>query len=71
LERIDADRLGDVLELGLPKIADGHLESSSDLPIRLLGEADRAGLGDALERSRDVDPVAHQVAVAFGVSKKV
>ena len=59
------DRLGDVLELGRAEIADRHLEPSLDLPVGLLGETDRPGLGDALEPSGDIDAVAHEVAVAL------
>ena len=47
------------------EIADRHLEPSLDLPVGLLGETDRAGLGDALEPRGDIDAVAHQVAVAL------
>ena len=64
-ERIDVDRLGDVLELGRAEIADRHLEPSLDLPVGVLGETDRPGLGDALEPRGDIDAVAHEVAVAL------
>ena len=42
LKRIDPDRLGDVLELGRAEIADREIEPPLDLPVGLLGEADRA-----------------------------
>ena len=64
-ERIDVDRLGDVLELGRAEIADRHLEPSLDLPVCVLREADRARLGDALEPRGDIDAVAHEVTVAL------
>ena len=64
-ERIDADRLGDVLELGQAEVADLQIEPAFDLAIGVLGETDRAGLGDPLEPRGDVDAVAHQVAVAL------
>ena len=35
------------------------------LPVGVLGEADRAGLGDAFQARGDIDAVAHQVAVAL------
>ena len=38
LERIDPDRLSDVLELGQAEIMDRQIEPSLDLPIGLLGE---------------------------------
>ena len=31
----------------------------------MFGETDRAGLGDTLHPRRDIDPIAHQVAVAL------
>ena len=62
-ERIDPDRLGDVLELGRAEIGDREIEPPLDLPIGVLGETDRAGLGDALQARGDIDAVAHQVAV--------
>ena len=65
LERKGANRLGDILELLRAEIADLDIEPSLDLPIGLLGEADRAGLRNAFQASSDVDAVAHQVAVAL------
>ena len=64
-ERIDPDRFGDVLELGRAEIGDREIEPPLDLPIGVLGQADRAGLGDALEPRGDIDAVAHQVAVGL------
>ncbi len=64
-ERIDPDRLGDVLELRRAEIADREIEPPLDLPIGVLGKTDRAGLRDALESRGDIDAVAHEVAVAL------
>ena len=64
-ERIDADRFGDVLELGRPKIADLEINPRLDLPVGLLGQTDRTRLGDGFNPRGDVDAVAHQIAVAF------
>ena len=64
-ERIDPDRLGDVLELGRAEIADREIEPRLHLPIRVLGQTDRAGLGDAFQPRGDIDAVAHQIAVAL------
>jgi hypothetical protein len=58
-------RLGDVLERRVAKIGHREVEASLDLPVGLLGEADRARLGDALQPRRDIDAVAHEVAVAL------
>ena len=41
-ERIDPDRLGDVLELRRAEIGDREIEPPLDLPIGVLGETDRA-----------------------------
>jgi hypothetical protein len=64
-ERVDVDRLGDVLELGSAEIGDLEIEPSLDLPVGLLGQADRAGARDALQPRGDIDAVAHQIAVGF------
>ena len=65
LQRIDPDRLGDILELGRAEIGDREIEPTLDLSIGVLGQADRAGLGDAFQPRRYVDSVAHEVAVAL------
>ena len=65
LQRIDPDRSFDVLELRRAEIGDRHIEPAAHLPIGVLGQADRAGLGDALQARGDVDAVAHQVAVGL------
>ena len=64
-ERIDPDRLGDVLELGWAEIGDGEIEPPLDLAIGVLGKTDRAGLANAFEPRGDIDAVAHQIAVLF------
>jgi hypothetical protein len=65
IERIDPDRLGDVLELDRAEVRDREIEPPLHLPISLLGETNRAGLGNALQSRGDIDPVAHQVAVGL------
>ena len=65
MQRIDPDRLSDVLELGRAEIGDRQIEPPFHLPIGVLGEADRAGRGDPLQPRGDIDAVAHQVAVSF------
>ena len=52
LKRVNPNRLGDVLELGGTEIADLEVEPRLDLPIGVLGQTDRAGLGDALQVAR-------------------
>ena len=52
VERIDPDRLGDVLELGRAEIGDGEIEPPFDLTIGVLGEADRARLSKCLRAAR-------------------
>ncbi len=65
LERINPDRLGDVLELVWAEIGDRQIEPPPHLAIGVLGETDRARLGDALQPRGDIDAVAHQVAVGL------
>jgi hypothetical protein len=64
-EQIGADRLGDILERGRAEIAHLEFKSSPDLPVSVLGETDRARLGDALQPRGDIDAVAHEIAVAL------
>jgi hypothetical protein len=47
------------------EVGDGEIEPPLDLPIGVLGQADRARHANAFEPGGDVDPVAHQVAVAL------
>ena len=63
VKRIDPDRLGDVLELGLAEIVDRDIEPALHLPIGVLGKADLAGLAIAFQPRGDVDAVAHEIAV--------
>jgi hypothetical protein len=65
IKGIHPDCLGDVLELRRAEIVDGEIEPSLDLPVGLLGQTDRAGLGKALQTCGDIDAVAHQIAVTF------
>jgi hypothetical protein len=62
-ERVDSNRLGDVLQLDRAEIADLEIEPRLDLPICVFRKADRAGLRDALQAGGDIDAVAHEVAV--------
>jgi hypothetical protein len=65
VKRIDADRIGDVLELYRAKIDHGEIKPPLHLTIGVLGEADRAGLCDAFQPRGDIDAVAHQIAVGL------
>src|SRR6516162_5029088 len=47
-ERVDVDRLGDVLESRRAEIGGLEIEPSLHLPVGLRREADRSGFGDAL-----------------------
>ena len=47
------------------EIGDREIEPPFHLPIGVLGEADRAGLGDALQPRGDIDAVAHQITVGL------
>ena len=48
-----------------PRSVDSEIEPSLHLTIGVLGEADRAGLGDAFQSCGDIDAVAHQIAVTL------
>ena len=65
IERIDPDRLGDVLEVGRAEIRDGEVKPPLHLPVGLLRHADRAGPCNSLEPRGDIDALAHEVAVAL------
>ncbi len=65
LQRINPDRLGDVLELSLAEVGDRQIKASLDLTIGVLGQADRPRLANAFEPRGDIDAVAHEIAVAF------
>ena len=65
MQRVYADRLGDVLELRRAEIANLKIEPRPDLPVSVLRQTDRARLGDSLQPSRDIYAVAHEVAVGF------
>jgi hypothetical protein len=60
---ISHDRLGDVLDPVLAHRLEAEVELCLDLIIDVAGDADAAGLGEALEARRDVDAVAEDVAV--------
>ena len=65
LQRVNPDRVGDVLELGLAEVGDRQIKPSLHLPVGVLGQADRARLAHAFQPRGDIDAVAHQVAVAL------
>src|ERR1700722_7745825 len=65
LERIDPDRLDDVLEFSLAKVADHEIETTFDLSVSVLRQADCSGLRYAFETRGDIDAVTHQVSVAL------
>ena len=51
--------------MGRAKIADREIEPTLNLTIGVLGQTDRARLGDPLQPRGDIDAVAHQVAIGF------
>jgi hypothetical protein len=65
LDRVDPNRPRDVLEAVVANIDERLFDLVPDLPICVLGETDRTWGGDPLEPRSNVDPVAHQIAVAF------
>ena len=65
VERKELHRLRDVLEPVFAEIAHSEIESGSNLSIGVLGKTYGARIGHALKASRNIDPVAHEVAVAL------
>ena len=65
LDRIDPDRLGDVLEFGRTEIRRRQVEPPFHLPVGLLRKTNRAGLRHAFNSGGDVDRIAHQVAIVL------
>ena len=66
VQRVDPNRLCDVLELRRAEIAGDDVEPSLDLTIGVLGKADRSPASAIPSLLRgDVDAVAHQIAVAL------
>ena len=56
-------RLGNVLERLLAQIVPGDLDLAAHLAMRIVGDADAAGLGDRLQPGGDIDAVAENVVV--------
>ena len=62
---VDPDRPGDVLQRLLAAIDKRPLHPVAHLPPSVLRDINPARLGDALDPRRDVDAVAHQIAVGL------
>jgi hypothetical protein len=62
LHPVDPDRLGDVLDLLVAQIVEGQRQLVADVIACRGRNADRAGLGEAFQPGRDVDPVTEQVS---------
>ena len=58
-----AHGLGNVLEGLRPKVIAGDLDLAPDLPIGVIGDANAARLGNALQSGSDIDAVAEDVVV--------
>src|SRR6185312_4859475 len=61
LHAVDADRPVDVLVALLAHLVEAEVELARDLVVDARGDADAAGLGDALQARRDVHAVAEQI----------
>ena len=59
------DWLGDVLERLFAEIGHREVEPPLHLPVGVVGDANPARLGDALQACGDIDAIAHQIAVAL------
>jgi hypothetical protein len=62
-QQVGADRLGDVFEALRPEVGHLEFEPRLDLPISVLRQANPARLTNPLQPGRDVDAVAHQIAI--------
>ena len=60
---VNADRLGDVLELLLAAILEANIQLAFDFTVDLLGNQDAARVGDPLQPDSNVDPVAVEFTV--------
>ena len=58
-----AHRLCNVLQGLLADVIEGDIDLAADLPVRIVGDADAAGLGDALEARGDIDAIAENIVV--------
>ena len=65
MQRKHPDRIGDILEVDRAEVADCRVEPPLNQPKRLLGETNTSWLADAFKTRRDVDGIAHQVAVGL------
>src|SRR5574337_1164686 len=63
--RVNTYWIGDILEFVLPAVDESVSELAADLMIGVFRKTYSARLGQVLEPRRDVDAVAHQVAIGF------
>ena len=64
-EHVGAHRPRDVLQALLPQVDEGHVQFVANLLVSRRRKTDGARLANSLEPRSDVDPVAHQIAVAL------
>ena len=65
MQRERPHRISNVLEFDRAEIARRDIAPPLHQPIRLLGQADASWLANAFETRRDIDAIAHQIAVGF------
>src|SRR5205085_11887186 len=56
-------RLGDVLQVLSTHVGKDEINLAADLPLRVIGNADAAGIRDTLKPRGDVDTVAKNIVV--------
>src|SRR5262245_18490800 len=61
MDRVTLHGLCDVLEVLSAELAIGYVKLAFDLVEHLARNADAATIGDALETSRDIDPIAEDI----------
>jgi hypothetical protein len=64
-KRKDPDRIDDILEFFRAEIAGREFKPPLHLAVGIVGETNRAGLGNAFNTRGDIDAVARQFAVGL------
>lgn len=63
INRIGPDRIGDILQFLKSQIVEDNVDFAADLPVRIVGDANAAGLCNAFKARCDVDAVAEDIIV--------
>src|ERR1700724_455387 len=58
-----AHRFDNVLSSLFPDVIEGGIDLAANLPVRIVGDADAARLGDSLKARCDIDTIAEDIVV--------